>query len=631
MLIKLLFLNLLFSLSLYSNNIISINSNNTQLEDFKISYLIGDIEKLTISDVLSKTFTEGLNKDTLGVDVPDSWVKINLHNTTGKKQNLFLHQSLGFLATDINYYEVDKNNNILNKKIINLLDSTSLFQMNGADAVFEFSLLANEIKTIYVYQRTIVYHFYDFSIFSGKSSIQYLIYEKIDSIFLCVLLLTLSIYNFLIFLSSKYREYLYYSLYLLSGSIWIFYVYGGLAHYFQIYGELPARFNFALILLSLFLSLFIQTIFETKEKYKTEHFFLNSMVFILTINMIYGLIDFNAALAMYSLSFAYVLITFLIISISIYKKGNKIMKIFLFAHIFYISLSIYSLLFYQGLISYTYFSSHGVGIGIAAEALILSYLVSYKFKIISQEKEEERQLKLKAIEEHNNSQVLLFQKSKMADMGEMIANIAHQWRQPLAIIGVSSGILRERKLLNNLSSKDFEEELNYIDLNIKYMSQTIEDFLSYFKKNKVKEEFNLFDTVNKSLLIIGNTIYKEEINVSININEEYKYLGYRQEYMQVLISIISNSIYMLKEKKEKNIEINAKILDNKTILEISDTGGGIPIDIIDKIFEPYFTTKNRLKGTGLGLYISKTIIENSMNGKIGVLNTDKGAKFIITI
>jgi len=355
------------------------------------------------------------------------------------------------------------------------------------------------------------------------------------------------------------------------------------------------------------------------------------MIILLFINFIYAIIDFNCALKILSSVLNYTLITFLWISISIYRKGNKIIKIFLYAHTFYLLFNTYALLFYMGSIEYSYIALHGIGIGIIIEALVLSYLVSYKFKVIEAEKEQERLHKIQAEKEQAKSQLLLLQKSKMADMGEMIANIAHQWRQPLAIINVSSGILREKKNLNRLSDKDFEEELTHIDQNILHMSKTINDFLTYFRPNKTKKHFYIFEAVEKSLVIIGNTIYKEEIILDIDLDKTYQVYGFKEEYMQVIICIVSNAIYALKKTKNKNISIATQKYDDEIYLTISDNGGGINNQIINKIFEPYFTTKNKFVGTGLGLYIAKNIIETNMNGSLKVINCDDGAKFSIKI
>jgi len=601
----------------FTQAMMDIDSSSSNFTDFKIGYYIDSTKKLKFEDIKSIKFIESKNSATLGANITDTWVKIELFNSTENKQILFLHQDLAYTFLNIEYYEVDNKNNLLNKKKIDISSPNAKEQMYGADAIYEFSLAPKEAKTIYVYQKTNAYHFYNFSIFSQKESTDYLIYEKVDGILFVGLLLALAIYNLFIYLSSRYKEYLYYSLYLFSATIWIFYMYGSLAHYFHIYGEIPFRFNFALMFIPIFLALFVQSIFDTKIFYKTEHKFLNIMIAILSTNFIYGLVDFNHALQLLSLELNYTLVTFLWISISIYKKGNKIVKIFLYAHIFYIIFNVYTLLFYMGIVEFSYIAYHGIGIGIMIEALMLSYLVSYKFKIIEREKKE--------------SQLLLLEKSKMADMGEMVANIAHQWRQPLTTIGISSGILRERKFLNRLSNKDFEEELNHIDSNISHMSQTIDDFLTYFRPNKIKENFYILEAVNKALLIMGNTLYKNNIETIIKVNKENKIFGLKEEYVQVLISIISNAVYALKDKKIRKIYITSKYFQDSVVLEIEDTAGGIKDEYLSKVFEPYFTTKHESKGVGLGLYISNNIIQNSMNGSLAVENTRTGAKFNIII
>jgi len=606
---------LLFSFS-FAKTVVNIPPNTSKITDFKIGF-VTNTQKLEFKELKKLKFTQGKNKDSLGAQIANSWVKIDLFNDSNKTQKLFLHQSTAYLTTYIKYFETDINNTLLKTQTIDLSDDFVRNKLDGSHTIYKFLLKPFEYKTIYIFQETHAYHYYDFSILNEKESRQYLVYDKIDGVLIIGLMLSLALYNLFIYISSKYKEYLYYSLYLIFSANWIFFSYGSLAHYFHIYGELPTRFNFALMFSSIFLTLFIQTIFNTKKDYKKEHYFLNSVLFILSINFIYGLIDFNHSLQLLSLVLPYAIFVFLGISISIYKKGNKIVKIFLFAHIFYIIFNIYAILFYTGNIGFTYLSSHGIAIGIILEALFLSYLVSYKFKVMEEEKK--------------RSQLLLFQKAKMADMGEMIANIAHQWRQPLSIVNISSGILREKKALNKLSDQDFEEELNHIDLNISHMSQTIEDFLTYFKPDKQKEHFYILDAVKKALLIIENTIYKEQISVEIDIDKNHKTFAYKKEYIQVLISIISNAISVLKDKEKKNIKINSYKHNDLITLEIQDNGGGIKKEFLEKIFEPYFSTKNKTLGTGLGLYISKNIIENSMNGSLIASNTKDGAKFTIRI
>ena len=379
----------LFSFSL-AESIVKIDSDVSNIKDFEIAYFINKDAKLEFKDLASVEFKRGKNRDSLGTGVTDVWIKIKFLNTTQKTQKLFLHQDLAFTFRSIKYFEVDANNKLIDTKIIAPYGADAKKQLDGSDAIYGFALKPEELRTIYIHQKTPAYHFYNFSIRSQKESTLYLISQKIDSILLFGLLMALALYNLLIYISSRYKEYLYYSLYLISSTLWIFYIYGALAHYAHLSGEIAFRFNFGMMIGPIFLTLFIQTIFTTKEKYIKEHYFLNSVIILLSLNIIYGFVDFASALKTLSKTLNYVIIVFLGVAISIYKKGDKIIKIFLFAHIFYLIFNIYALLFYMGLVDFNYVSSHGIGIGIAIEALMLSYLVSYKFKFMEQEKEEAR-------------------------------------------------------------------------------------------------------------------------------------------------------------------------------------------------------------------------------------------------
>ena len=621
---------LLFSFAL-SNTTVEISSDTTEIKTFQLSYLINKDKKLNFEDVLSVKFQDGKNSDTLGANVTNTWIKIALHNSTSKEQKLVLHQELGYTFLRLNYYEVDSKNILRNTKEFLIYSPYANEHMDGADATFRFTLKAYQAKTIYIHQQTNAYHFYNYSLLSEKNSIKYLIYEKVDSILLIGLLLALIIYNMLIYYSSGYKEYLYYSLYLLFATLWIFYMYGALAHYIGVYGALSYRFNFGLMISPIFLTLFIQTLFKTKEKYKTEHKFLNSVIFVLIVNILYGLVDFNSALKLLAFILDYVLIVFMWVSISLYKKGDKLVKIFLIAHTFYLIFNVYALLFYMGLVDFNYVSSHGIGIGILIEALLLAYLLAYKLKIVEKEKELQRGLKVEAIKEQNKSQLLLLQKSKMADMGEMIGNIAHQWKQPLAVVGMSVAILREKKLMQKLSDEECEEELKHIDSNILHMSHTVDDFLTYFKPNKIKSDFFLKDAVDKALLIIGYTLYKNDIKLHLSVDEKQLIYGLKEEFIQVLISILQNSIDALEARELKVISIVSKRVNESIVLELSDNAGGIEEELLFKIFDAYFTTKHATQGTGLGLYIAKEIIEKSMEGRLSVENIEEGILFSIEV
>ena len=260
-----------------SEPIVNIKSNTSNITNFELEYFINNKpNKLGFKDIQTMKFIKGKNKDSLGAEVTDVWIKIKFSNTSKNKQTISLHQDLAYTFTSIEYFEVNRNNKLLNKQKLMPFGPLAKEELNGADAIYKFTLNQQEKKTIYIHQKTVVYQFYNFSVFSEKKSIEYLIFEKVDMVLLVGLLMALALYNLLIYISSRYKEYLYYSLYLISSTLWIFYMYGSLAHYINIYGDIPFRFNFGLMIAPIFLALFVQAIFNTKTKYiKRRRYILN--------------------------------------------------------------------------------------------------------------------------------------------------------------------------------------------------------------------------------------------------------------------------------------------------------------------------------------------------------------------
>jgi len=230
-----------------------------------------------------------------------------------------------------------------------------------------------------------------------------------------------------------------------------------------------------------------------------------------------------------------------------------------------------------------------------------------------------------------NSQQLLIQKSKMASMGEMIGNIAHQWRQPLAQL---SGIFLDVETAyshKELDQKYLEKRTDQANDLLEYMSKTINDFKEFYNPNAKEEEFSLLASVKNAIKIIDSSFKFYNINVHVNINESLHVIGLSNEFSQVILNILSNSkdVALQRDIKNPKIEIYTEVKDNETYLHVEDNCGGIEKEILDKIFEPYFTTKYKY-GTGIGLYMSKIIIENKMGGKIFATNVSNN-KAKITI
>ena len=236
---------------------------------------------------------------------------------------------------------------------------------------------------------------------------------------------------------------------------------------------------------------------------------------------------------------------------------------------------------------------------------------------------------------------LLFQQSKMAAMGEMIGNIAHQWRQPLSIISSVATGMRLNKEYNKLEDDQFYKGCDTINNSTQYLSKTIDDFRNYFKTEKEKKEFTLNKIINNLKTLIEATLRNNHIELIIEIDEDIKLLSYENELTQAMINMFNNSIDALKETpySEKYIFIKSfKEEDNLSIV-IKDNGKGIPRDIIDRIFEPYFTTKHQSQGTGIGLYMTHQIITEHLKGTLDAKNVIykykgheyKGVEFKISI
>lgn len=229
--------------------------------------------------------------------------------------------------------------------------------------------------------------------------------------------------------------------------------------------------------------------------------------------------------------------------------------------------------------------------------------------------------------------VQLFHKHKMAQMGEMINTIAHQWRQPLAIINTLVAISKEKLLHKQLDSEDLEQKLSAIEENTAYMSNTIEDFLQFHKPMKNKELFSINTMLKSTLKIIKPTLDSASIDVQFYEYNQIEIKGYEREFSQVILALLSNARDELLSRKivEPWIAVTLEKVDNYFCIYIEDNAGGISEEMILKVFEPYFSTKEQKQGSGLGLYISKMIIETSMEGSIDVKNTENGAQFRIRI
>jgi len=265
------------------------------------------------------------------------------------------------------------------------------------------------------------------------------------------------------------------------------------------------------------------------------------------------------------------------------------------------------------------------------EKIILSRELTKKNAQLEVYNREMDRLVQEEIAKNIENQNLIRLQARHAQMGELISMITHQWKQPLSIINLNSGYLKI-KYSETIDDKDiFISKIENILNQSRYLNQTIIDFQNFFNPNDKKELFNVKQAIEKILSLVGSDYINRGISIIIDEKSDMHILGYENEYSQAILAILQNSrdALLLNPNKNMYIMITIDTQDHKSILKIKDNAGGIPDSIIDSIFNVYMSTKEN--GSGLGLHISKSIIEKKMNGTISVQNIDDGAEFTIMV
>jgi signal transduction histidine kinase len=247
-------------------------------------------------------------------------------------------------------------------------------------------------------------------------------------------------------------------------------------------------------------------------------------------------------------------------------------------------------------------------------------------------------------EELIEKEAMLVQQSRLASMGEMITNVAHQWKQPLTAVSMEINNIIASSELDNFTQEQALKCAAHVSNQIKYLDQTINDFRSFFIPGTELSRYNASQFINKCINLVSAAFDDNTIETIKDIDEKIDTYGNPNQLIQALINILNNAKDALKMaegiQKKLVFILTAKEDDkNNIIITIKDNAGGIPSNIIDHVFEPYFTTKKEQNGTGLGLYISKTIIEKNLKGTLSVENDEfthegveyKGAKFTLTL
>ncbi len=236
----------------------------------------------------------------------------------------------------------------------------------------------------------------------------------------------------------------------------------------------------------------------------------------------------------------------------------------------------------------------------------------------------------KEVAKNTRQELLLIQQSRLAAMGEMIGNIAHQWRQPLNALGILLFNIKDAYQFNTLDADFLDQAVEDGNRLVQKMSTTISDFSNFFRPNKEINAFSALGQIGEAIALVASSFQNYNISIHVDALQDLELLGFPNEYSQVLLNLLSNAkeaILACNPPVAGRVDIVLTEEDSQGCVSVRDNGGGIADDIVDRIFEPYFSTKKN--GSGIGLYMSKMIIERNMNGSITARNIEGGAEFIV--
>ncbi|WP_462178339.1 diguanylate cyclase [Pseudoalteromonas gelatinilytica] len=371
--------------------IVNIDQRSVDLTQFAMSYFIDSTGAMSLSQVQQQNFTNSQNELTLGTTAKTTWSKIVIKNSYSDTLRLFVHNPDAYHLEEVSFYET-QSAQLINQSVIQLDKTGPKANMFGGSAVFSFYIAPNQQKTIYVKSVTFSHQWFALTIYDEEHSKRALVGNGNYIALLVGMMLALMIYNFFLYLSARKIENIVYALYLISGTVWVALSYGVAANFFGIFSAELLQLNSNLLSMPSFLVIFVMLIFETKKHYPKEHIALSIILFLLVADFIYSLFDIVGALKPASSLAALMMTVTFGVSISLWRKGNTLAKYFLLGHSMFVIFNMLAVLYYKGISDANVINSHGVGIGILLEALMMAFILSYRIKSLEKIKAQQTEL-----------------------------------------------------------------------------------------------------------------------------------------------------------------------------------------------------------------------------------------------
>jgi signal transduction histidine kinase len=620
------------------------NGNHYTLKGH-LSYFEDSSGTVKLSQVQKKSFLpyekENVN---FGFTKSTYWFKIDLERDFQAARNRWWLMIDYPLLEKIDVYLVDKSGNLISQRHLGSSISSMDRELPLRDFVTELPLYEYSETVLYVSVKTQSSMQIPLSIYSSESLFQEVERNNLAMGIYYGIFLIILFYNGGIFFYTKDRNYLRYIFFLSSFILWQLSFDGvGTEYLWRDCFWLIEHGASFWIAMSAFSALYFGQSFLQTSRYSPK---VNSI-----IRMLMG---FSLAMASASLILPYgkviVINTALaaIVPIILFTAGVIVMNRGYRPARFYVagwsSLLIGTLIFAFNkfnIIPGFYGVNHIQQIGSAIEMIFLSWALAERVHLLQAEyidklshlNETLIEKVNYALKEARMKDQMFVQQSRLAALGEMIEQIAHQWRQPLNTLALINQNLYVKHKLNQCTEECFERSHEQFNEHLQYMSKTIDDFRNYYKTDKAKHSENIGELVQDALNLSDVFLKYAKIKTTVTIKTEKKAKLAKNEMIQVLINLIKNAHDAIKGKKDLEGRIDIALYENNGVIEltIEDNAGGIPREAMDKIFDIYFTTKNADQGSGLGLYMSKYIIEESFGGTIQVENRENGACFVIRL
>ncbi len=640
-LIKVLCLLFLFNAVAYADTVLDSDHQNIELSG--VSFLQDKEGILTLEEVQGKEFSIYKQKvASFGFTSSVYWFKIPLSlNEDARLHNWWLH--VGYpLLDEIDLYICDDRGRLLESKKSGKLRPFKDRELKDRHFIFQIDSTAKQ--TLYLRVKTQSSMQVPMSIMTSEELFVDTQYFLIISGLYYGIFILIFFYNLVSFIYTRSRKYFLYLLFISSFAMYQLALDGIGLQYFWSEWEWMVLHGSA----TMMGVMIIAVIMFSRDFLKTEEFSPKIDRALIVILFVMFLVTFAAVFRPYGDIIMFIAAAALILPPILLTAGVISYQKNFFPARFYIagwgSFLGGSVLFAMNKFSWIAgfeFLSYAQQVGSALEMIFLSWALADSLKqsemeyikklsalnMLLQEKVNESLAQMR-----QNDQVMI-EKSRLAAMGEMIEQIAHQWRQPLHALSLLNQDLYFKVQLKTVTQEDYEKIHNKMNEQLQYMSQTIDDFRNFSKPNKEKEYFNIEEVINSALNLNEGSLKYAKIRATLVSDKEHAVFGMRHEMMQVFMNMIKNAQDIVITRKIQNpwLIFTVKEKDNMVEITVEDNAKGIEEDKIANVFEPYFSTKTTLEGSGIGLYMSKEIIEKSFFGKMSVTNSVNGALFTITL